>query len=87
LANDFVEEICIDNEWSFKDSLFLNFNYTRTLEKLYNIAPDKVLHIHGNVLYSDINDILFGHGDDTPWEGDETYVNEVIVQPIIGVMI
>ena len=29
------------------DSLFLNFNYTLTLEKVYNIPEKDVLHIHG----------------------------------------
>ena len=29
--------------------LFINFNYTHTLEKLYNINKSSVLHIHGEV--------------------------------------
>lgn len=40
------------------DSLFLSFNYTYTLEKLYGVK--NVLHIHGTV-DSDDDDILFGH--------------------------
>lgn len=31
------------------DDLFINFNYTHTLEILYHIHPKKVLHIHGEV--------------------------------------
>lgn len=32
-----------------KDSLFITFNYTRTLEELYQIPDNQVLHIHGMV--------------------------------------
>lgn len=32
-----------------KDDLFINFNYTHTLEKIYNIAENRILHIHGEV--------------------------------------
>lgn len=48
---DFMELISPQND------LFLNFNYTSTLQDLYNIK--KVCHIHGTV-----NDkIYFGHGE------------------------
>lgn len=30
-----------------QDAIFLTFNYTETLERLYEITPEKVLHIHG----------------------------------------
>lgn len=30
-----------------KESVFLSFNYTETLEKMYRISPEKVCHIHG----------------------------------------
>lgn len=34
----------------FKTSdLFINFNYTHTLEKLYSIRQDNILHVHGEV--------------------------------------
>lgn len=32
-----------------KDACFLSFNYTHTLEAIYNIPEDNVLHIHGEV--------------------------------------
>lgn len=38
-----------------KDSVFLTFNYTRTLEDLYGISDDVVLHVHGK--------------DGDPWDG------------------
>ncbi|MBO1123632.1 hypothetical protein FQS88_17435 [Enterococcus casseliflavus] len=28
---------------------FINFNYTNTLETIYGISPDNILHIHGNL--------------------------------------
>ena len=42
-----------------ENSIFISFNYTHTLEKLYGINPDKILHIHGD--YS-TNTLIFGHG-------------------------
>ncbi|QFI38148.1 hypothetical protein FR932_09980 [Moritella marina ATCC 15381] len=40
---------------SFK---FVNFNYTTTLQHVYEIPEDNILHIHGRVR----NNIVFGHG-------------------------
>lgn len=42
------------------DSLFVNFNYTLTLEELYNISSQNVLHIHGCIDYDE--DFILGHG-------------------------
>lgn len=47
---------------SFLNSVFLNFNYTKTLEKLYGISPDRVCHIHGDA-ENKSSTIYFGHGD------------------------
>lgn len=42
------------------DSIFINFNYTKTLESLYGIVSSQILHIHGCV---DIDeDFILGHG-------------------------
>lgn len=30
-----------------KDDIFVNFNYTNTLERVYSISPERILHIHG----------------------------------------
>ena len=43
-----------------KNDLFLTFNYTETLEKLYKVS--KICHIHG----TKNNEIYFGHGSDYP---------------------
>ena len=42
-----------------KDSLFITFNYTRTLEELYQIPDNQVLHIHGMV---GEDELILGHG-------------------------
>lgn len=46
---------------------FITFNYTPTLEYVYGVRPDKILHIHGRVL--DKNELLqFGSPDNNPNE-------------------
>ncbi|PTU87345.1 hypothetical protein BUZ62_04635 [Staphylococcus pasteuri] len=42
-----------------KSSLFLSFNYTETLEKVYQIKNEDICYIHGN----QYEEIQFGHGD------------------------
>lgn len=42
-----------------KDSLFITFNYTRTLEELYRIPENQVLHIHGMI---GDDKLILGHG-------------------------
>lgn len=44
-----------------KDSKFISFNYTSTLEKLYSVNEADILYIHGNV-HKDNEDIVLGHG-------------------------
>ena len=58
---------------TFKNSLFLTFNYTLTLEKLYNISVNHICHIHGSSDNRNSN-IYFGHGDDTEFEGFAQYI-------------
>lgn len=42
------------------DSVFLTFNYTDTLETLYGIDEEKILHIHGRASTDD--ELVLGHG-------------------------
>lgn len=45
-----------------KDNLFISFNYTSTLESLYEMAKsNKIIHIHGSV--SEYDDLIFGYSD------------------------
>lgn len=41
-----------------KNDIFINFNYTPTLEKKYNVDDKNILHIHGE---QGKNNLLFGH--------------------------
>lgn len=43
-----------------KESLFFSFNYTSTLEKLYQINNANVNHIHGKAINAD-SDLILGH--------------------------
>lgn len=43
-----------------QESLFIKFNYTLTLEDLYNINHQNILHIHGCVDYDE--EFILGHG-------------------------
>lgn len=43
-----------------KDAFFITFNYTETLEKLYDIPSSSILHIHGKANSGE--ELLFGHG-------------------------
>jgi len=43
-----------------ENSIFLTFNYTSTLEKLYGIDETRILHIHGYVS-KEKNELIFGH--------------------------
>ena len=52
------------------DDKFLNFNYTTTLEDIYDIK--NVCHIHGQV-GDKSDDIYFGHGDDEELEASGIY--------------
>lgn len=42
------------------NSLFLTFNYSKTLENLYNIPSNQILHIHGCI--DDNEEFILGHG-------------------------
>ncbi|MBT2755883.1 hypothetical protein J7E71_07970 [Mesobacillus foraminis] len=48
-----------------KDSYYLNFNYTPTLQILYGIDDEKVLHIHNRVVH-ERSEIILGHAVGKP---------------------
>ena len=43
-----------------QDSIFINFNYTKTLENLYGINQHNILHIHGCI--DEYENFVLGHG-------------------------
>jgi len=48
-----------DNKYVLdSDALYLTFNYTETLEDIYNIPSSRILHIHNKVG----EQLIFGHG-------------------------
>ena len=60
------------NQLSDND-LFLTFNYTKTLEVVYNIPKQNICHIHGQ----QGEEIVFGHGQkENPYEKDVLYYTE-----------
>lgn len=49
-----------DVMYSFgEDSYFINFNYTKTLQKRFGIKESKIYHIHGEA--EDTESLVFGH--------------------------
>jgi len=54
-----------------KNAVFINFNYTRVLQEVYNIEDNRVLHIHGNI-YEDIGSLIFGHDGNCTLVVDES---------------
>lgn len=48
-----------------ENDLFLTFNYTKVIEKVYNIPESQVLHIHGSI---DSESIVIGHNDNAVTE-------------------
>lgn len=54
-----------------EDSVFLTFNYTKTLEDFYGVPDDVVLHVHGK-LGDQWQNLLLGHGGDV----DSSYLDK-----------
>lgn len=45
-----------------RNAYYLTFNYTCTLEKIYDIPAQNILHIHGTFKAHDNDRIVYGHG-------------------------
>lgn len=54
-----IKKMLIDLD---RDAYFLTFNYTRTLERVYNIPQQNILHLHGKFTGTDNDEIIYGHG-------------------------
>ncbi|MBR3342488.1 MAG: bacteriophage abortive infection AbiH family protein [Clostridiales bacterium] len=61
------------NDVSAKDSFYVTFNYTRTLEEIYKVADNNVCHPHG-IVGDPKEYIIFGHGAETPDRDKEFYL-------------
>lgn len=68
------KKINLDKE----DSFFINFNYTDTLQTLYNVKPTDILFIHGNV--GEGTELILGHN--RPYdEIDSEFAPEIPTPP------
>lgn len=61
---DWIKELNLLNvdrslQLEIRNSFFLTFNYTKTLENVYDISKKQILHIHGCI---DNQDFVLGHG-------------------------
>lgn len=52
-----------------RQCIFLNFNYTDTLERVYGIPEDRILYIHGKALRND--KLVVGHHDCSKFQEDD----------------
>lgn len=59
--NELKSKLLKDTVLKNPDAIFINFNYTKTLEDLYKISEEQVFHLHG-VIGGDR--FIFGHGFD-----------------------
>ena len=55
--------ICNQGRGASSDDIFINFNYTETLEEVYGIPGNQVFHLHG--LRKRGEELIVGHGDDS----------------------
>lgn len=62
--------------FAFEKNVFINFNYTYTLEEIYNQHDDDVLHIHGDAKHP--NSIIWGHGSKNRYEDPDYYDDSYI---------
>lgn len=77
---------------------FINFNYTSTLQDVYEVPENNILHIHGKVY----RDIIFGHGRvfnsssesseeiDEPWfedsRNDVSSISTIFHKPVADIL-
>lgn len=65
---------------------FITFNYTPTLEHVYSVRPDRILHIHGSVLNKDAL-LQFGSPDNNPFELQKVLEDKYGVDDFYGATI
>lgn len=54
----------IFNEEMFnKSDYFIQFNYTHTLQELYEISNDKIYYVHGECFGEEDDELIIGHGN------------------------
>ena len=74
-----IEMYIKGKKFNFKDDdFFINFNYTQTLEKIYKISSDRIVHIHGKCEFDeDSCDIVVGHRNNEAIRELESQIYEI----------
>lgn len=57
------------------DDYFLVFNYTHTLQKIYNILDERIHYVHGECSGNNDDELIIGHGNDFRIKEIETDIN------------
>lgn len=65
------------NKTAFDNAVIINFNYTTTLERLYDLNKSAVLHIHGCL--EDGDRLIFGFKDDESYNPEEDFVTNAVL--------
>ena len=81
------------------NTVFLCFNYTNTLERVYNVSRNNICYIHGNA--NEKTNIYFGHGNDLTYDNfinsisnDNYYsvaeeycmINDILRKPVMNII-
>ena len=59
------------------NAAFLNFNYTNTLERLYEVSPQNICYIHGDTGNNALYRPVIGHGDSSVERINQSKKNEI----------
>ena len=73
------------NKMAFDKAVIISFNYTTTLERLYDLNESTVLHIHGCLEDGDC--LIFGFKDDGSYSPDGTLVTNTFLSKQLDIEI
>lgn len=73
------------NKMAFDKAVIISFNYTTTLERLYDLNESTVLHIHGCL--EDGDRLIFGFKDDESYSPDGTLVTNTFLSKQLDIEI
>ncbi len=59
------------------NAAFLNFNYTNTLERLYEVSPHNICYIHGDTGNNALYRPVIGHGDSSVGKIDQSKKDKI----------
>jgi len=73
LIQEYMSEL--GDEIGFCDEdYFLVFNYTHTLQNIYNVTDHRIHYVHGECLGNDDDELIIGHGNDNRINEIETLI-------------